>query len=212
MARAGSKAGGEQVAVPSKRRQEMRAQARTIIEMSAHRRKNGATDDLAGRITTAMAQAYRQGVRDAELIRAGRFPQADPAAPVDLHLMSRRAFFAFIGIGALVFGGPFHGPLCDDPKGYLHWLAADPPTTREERWRLSAWQMPAEPQWDVRRLESRKSVGPWAAHGLIERQKGTPHFRFTRLAFISWRAYLQQHPDHGNWGRRLFDTSGYVRP
>lgn len=198
--------------VPDVRRAEFRAMARKLVEHAALRRKHKLTDDFAGRIATALRRVYLQGAHDAEDLRDRRFPAHDEIGTFDVDLLSRQSCLSFADAAVLVFGGPYHGPLCAEPKGYFHRVTANPGKASDARWAIASFLDDGTDILKGRlRLLSTRDVGPWRKHLLVEESDDGHHLIFTRLAFASWCAYLEKHPEYLAW-RRDPDTSGYIAP
>lgn len=180
--------------VPPARKLEMRSAARELVSHGRWLRDNRIADDFVGRVARAMENAYRQGVKDADLLREGRFPSLDTTAPLDLQLISKHSLEAFASVARDVFGGLGKDPLRSEPAGYLGFVPADPPLQPEDRWVLVLREPPVI-GIPPRKL-SRKAVGPWRTHGLVEGPKASGNLGFSRRAFVTWTAYLDANPSY----------------
>lgn len=184
--------------VPPRRKTEMRAAAREIVEKTRWRRKYHLADDEAGCIARAMEDAYRQGIEDsAHPVAAVEVADPTSSEPLDLRLISRNSSSAFELAAREVFGGLGREPLVEQPMGYLHRFPAAVLEAREERWAVLIWSDDGVvTKWSRDRLLSRKAVGPWRTQGLVQNHGTDGHLIFTPRAFATWRAYLDAHPDY----------------
>ncbi|MGG5811449.1 hypothetical protein [Falsiroseomonas sp. CW058] len=202
----------KRLSVPALRRAEFRAIARKILEDAAIRKRLGASDDLAGRIATAMGRIYLEGAHDAEALMNGALKQPGEIDHLDLGLLSRKSWWSFLDAAAEVFGGPYCGPLTATPRGFLQLVTPETSKASDARWKVTVLEVDGPPAWAcLSGPFSNKAVGPWRRHGLVNHAETGGHLVFTQLAFRSWRAFLVKHPDHFAW-RRDKDMSGYVPP
>lgn len=173
----------------------MRARARELVEKDRWHRRNGLTDDAAGRLARALEAVYSEGLEDAGRLRDGEPPsEPNPSEPLDLRLVSRLSRDAFTTVARSIFGGLGTDPLVEEPQGYLHQRPSAP-NFREERWAVVVRiQGSAKDAWP-NRASSRKLVSPWQATGLVRPHRVDGHLFFTSKAFATWRAYLDANPD-----------------